>query len=476
MAAYVLDQASRTPDKPALEVLHSDRSEAWSYTQIDHAVRCFASGLRKMGIRAGDRVLLRLGNTATFPIAYLGCIAIDALPVPLSAQLSSPEIVKIKSELAPALTLNATPERDETDPASLPQAAPLDKADIPHGDPNRAAYIIYTSGTSGQARAVVHAHRAVWARRMMWDSWYGLRNTDRLLHAGAFNWTYTLGTGLMDPWAAGATALIPASGTAATALPDLLARHKATIFAAAPAVYRRMVRTDFPILPDLRHGLSAGEAMAQTLHRAWHEQTGTHVHEAFGMSECSTFISGSPTRPAPQGSIGWPQIGRRVDLRGADGTEIAVHRDDPGLMLGYFNAPQETAARYDGDWFMTGDLGTRGADGAISYAGRRDDMMNAGGIRVSPAEVEAALSTHSKISEVAVCAVQLRPDISLIAAFYVGPDLLDTTELDGFASTLLAHYKCPRLWVRLASLPRGTNNKLLRRKLRQDWEAAHGQT
>ncbi len=75
------------------------------------------------------------------------------------------------------------------------------------------ATIIYTSGTSGKPSAVMHAHRAIWARRMMFDGWYGLSETDRLLHAGAFNWTFTLGTGLLDPWAAGATALIPAPGT-----------------------------------------------------------------------------------------------------------------------------------------------------------------------------------------------------------------------------------------------------------------------
>ena len=85
----------------------------------------------------------------------------------------------------------------------------LPPADFDMGDPDRLAYIIYTSGTSGVPRGVCHAHRAIWARQMMMQGWYGLRPEDRLLHAGAFNWTYTLGTGLMDPWTMGATALIP---------------------------------------------------------------------------------------------------------------------------------------------------------------------------------------------------------------------------------------------------------------------------
>ena len=80
------------------------------------------------------------------------------------------------------------------------------------GDPDRMAYAVYTSGTSGKPRAVAHAHRAIWARQMMFDGWYGIGADDRLLHAGAFNWTFTLGTGLMDPWTVGATALIPEPG------------------------------------------------------------------------------------------------------------------------------------------------------------------------------------------------------------------------------------------------------------------------
>jgi hypothetical protein len=90
------------------------------------------------------------------------------------------------------------------------------------GDPDRLAYLVFTSGSSGEPKAVAHAHRAIWARRMMVQGWYGLTPEDRLLHAGAFNWTFTLGTGLLDPWAIGATALIPAPGVPIEALPLLM--------------------------------------------------------------------------------------------------------------------------------------------------------------------------------------------------------------------------------------------------------------
>jgi acyl-coenzyme A synthetase/AMP-(fatty) acid ligase len=148
--------------------------------------------------------------------------------------------------------------------------------------------------------AVSHAHRAILARQQMHQHWEGLTRTDRLLHAGALNWTYTLGTGLLDPWTVGATALIPAAGTPATQLPTLMARAEATILAAAPGVFRQLLRTDLPPLPQLRHGLSAGEALPDSLRAQWHHRTGTDLHEALGMSEVSTYLSGSATRPAPR--------------------------------------------------------------------------------------------------------------------------------------------------------------------------------
>ncbi|MBS1302887.1 class I adenylate-forming enzyme family protein, partial [Loktanella sp. SALINAS62] len=447
-----------------------------TFSDLEKAVRGTATGLLEHA-RPGDIVLMRLANTPDFPITYLACITAGLIPVPTSAQLTATEVAGIVHDLSPALCVHDPAVTGADVPtisiATLRSFVTRSPADYAMGDPHRPAYIVYTSGTSGTSRAVVHAHRAIWARRMMWDGWCGLMPDDRLLHAGAFNWTYTLGTGLMDPWANGATAIIPAPDTDASALPDLLQLERATIFAAAPGVYRRILRAPLPDLPALRHGLSAGEKLPETLRTAWETATGKPIHEAFGMSECSTFLSGSPNRPAPSGTLGYPQPGRRVTIM--DDGQIAIHRSDPGLMLGYHNQPDETAARYRGEWFLTGDHGTQGDDGAITYTGRADDQMNAGGHRVSPVEIESALSHHPAITDIACAEVRLSPDLSLIAAFYVASDLLDETDLSGFAQTRLAAYKRPRLWVRVDALPRGANNKVLRRKLRQDWETTHGQ-
>jgi acyl-coenzyme A synthetase/AMP-(fatty) acid ligase len=197
------------------------------------------------------------------------------------------------------------------------------------------------------------------------------------------------------------------------------------------------------------------------------------------MSECSTFISSSPTAPARGDALGQPQSGRRVAIVDDDGPVplnapgvIAVHREDPGLMLGYLNAPEDSAMRMQGDWFLTGDLGAMAEDGQIQYLGRNDDMMNAGGYRVSPLEVETALATHPGLTQVGVTDIEIKEDVRIIAAFYTAPAKLDETELRTYVSDKLARYKQPRAYVHVPQLPTSANGKLLRRNLPPLFKAA----
>ncbi len=484
MAAHVLAHACDTPDKVALSVLHPDGCDDWRYGALERAVRGTATGLLRAGLVPGQIVLMRLGNDEGFPIAYLGAIAAGLVPVPTSSQLTTPEVAQMIAGLKPAAVLHdpavaCADHPHRIDVQALRDMRTLPPCDWHMGDPDRMGYVVYTSGTSGKPRAVAHAHRAIWARQMMVTGWYGLRADDRLLHAGAFNWTYTLGTGLMDPWAIGATALIPAPGTDIGTLPALLHDHHATIFAAAPGVYRKMLQDTPPLdLPSLRHGLSAGEKLSRPLHDAWRTATGTDLFEAYGMSECSTFISSSPDHPANGEALGQPQPGRRVAIIDVDGPvplgnegTIAIHTDDPGLMLGYLNAPDETAARMQGNWFLTGDRGAMVANGQITYLGRDDDMMNAGGYRVSPLEVEAALAHYPGITQIGVAQVEVKPGVNIIAAFYTGPAPLDETALRAYVGDTLARYKHPRAYIHLTALPTGANGKLQRRALPPHFKA-----
>ncbi|WP_288948588.1 class I adenylate-forming enzyme family protein [uncultured Paracoccus sp.] len=478
LAEHVLQAGTASPDRLAMSVLGLSRADRWSHARLRQAVLGTATGLLQAGLRPGQRLLMRLGNNPNFPVTYLGAIAAGIVPVPTSPMLTEAEISKIAAVIQPAMIVADKDIALPDHPAPVLSAeritgfAALPPAGFAQARPDDLAYIVFTSGTSGQPRAVCHAHRAILARQMMYQGWYGLTAQDRLLHAGAFNWTFTLGTGLMDPWTMGATALIPAEDVAPGQIPLIASRHGATILAAAPGVFRRLLRAEWKPWNGLRHGLVAGERLDPALRHAWQERTGTDLHEAMGMSECSTFISGSPARPAPDGTAGFPQPGRRIAILDDEGHELAsgqpgvlaVHRSDPGLFLGYLDQPQETAARFCGDWFLTGDLAETTAEGAIRTLGRADDMMNAGGFRVSPGEVEDALAALSEAGEVAAVELPVGPGTSVIAAFWTGPATVEALRQQ--AETRLARYKQPREYIPLSALPRTPTGKINRRALR----------
>ncbi|MGB1154249.1 MAG: class I adenylate-forming enzyme family protein [Paracoccaceae bacterium] len=486
LAAYALSFADVTPNKPALLMVNSQHViETWSFNALRNAVLSTAYGFLKQGLCPKDRILLRLGNTVEFPIAYLAAIAVDLVPVPTSSQLTEREVEAIIATIQPKaiLTSSETQCPEQTNAVQITntelkkmQEEPL--ADFIYGDPKRLAYIVFTSGTSATPNAVMHAHRAIWARQMMVGDWYQLKSNDRILHAGAFNWTFTLGTGLLDPWSIGATALVPEPNLRLKDIPDLLEKYDVSLFAAAPGIYRKILKNKHILkAPSLRHGLSAGEKLQPSVSKDWRHATGTKIYEAFGMTECSTFISHNPQLNCSEDTIGMPQTGRAVAILPMEGDDqpvelgeigiISIDINDSGLMLGYLEDQTPDTGNYRGDWFLTGDMGKMDADGAITYLGRNDDMMNAGGFRVSPIEVEAVLLTHPDISSVAVCQIEVKNDVMIIAAFFTAQCELNEDELKIFASTRLARYKQPRAYFQRESLPHGPNGKILRRNLKQ---------
>lgn len=486
IARYCLAHwAAETPDRVALTVAETadgPPAERWTCRELERAVLGVAGALRAAGLQPGDRVALRMGNVSAFPLAFFGTIAAGGIAAPTSPMLAGPELDHVLGDMGArflAVSEGMAPERlpegvTLLEPGAL-DGAPGAYADTGAEDP---AFLVYTSGATGRPKGVLHAQRSAWARRMMWEDWYGLRPGDLLMHSGAFNWTYTLGTGLTDPWAAGAGTLIWAGPRDAGIWARLAAGHGPQIFAATPGVYRQLLRAEPELakpFEKLRHGLTAGEAMPPAQAKAWREATGKPLFEALGMSECSTYISAGPGRPAPKGRIGRPQRGRRIAILPEEGETplppgepglLAISRRDPGLMLGYWRRPEETAASFRGEWFLTGDRAAMDRDGAIAGHGRADEVMNALGYRVGPGEVEAALADHPGIAEIAVAELPVREGVGVIAAFIVpAAEMPAPDDLHAHAAARLAAYKLPREWIELAALPRTATGKVRRRDL-----------
>lgn len=495
MAAYAIGCAAASrPDAPALIVIDDagarEPAETWTYAGLEDAVLRIAGGLRQTGLSPGARILIRLDNTSAYALLFFGAIAGGFVPLPTSTQLTEREVLfMLENSGAEAVAL-----ADNLGIASIPSGVRILSAEdiqrmlreaprIPYADTaaDDPAFLVYTSGTTALPKGVLHAQRSAFGRRPMYQGWYGIGPSDRMLHAGAFNWTFTLGTGLTDPWANGATSIVYTGEKDPTLWPRLIAQTGATLFAGVPGVYRQLLKYGKPAPGDLgalRHGLMAGEAPPSGLFEDWEAQTGRPLYEALGMSEISTYVSSGPSVPRRAGAVGKGQPGRRLAIVPLDGGDdplpageeglLAVHRSDPGLMLGYWQRPDEEAQVFRGEWFAGGDLAVIDADGYVFHRGRANDLMKALGYRVSPLEVEAALAEHPSIAEVACTEARVREDVSIIAAFVVvhpgAP--ADRAEIERFAAERLASYKRPRAVVFVDALPRTANGKIMRSALR----------
>ncbi|GJE16883.1 class I adenylate-forming enzyme family protein [Methylobacterium marchantiae] len=485
------DNARLRPDKVALIMAGSgDEALSLTFAEADRAVRGIAAGLLALGLRAGDRVMIRMGNEADYVLVYFGALAAGLVALPSSPQLTPAEAAFLMDDSGAAALVTGAGNRLDaaqaagrivlgpSEIAAMKRAEPIaDYADTAADDP---ATLVYTSGTTSRPKGVLHAHRAIRGRQPMHAHWLGLTEADVMLHAGTMNWTYTLGVGITDPWSCGATSVLYDGPRDPSVWPALIARHGATLFAAVPSLYRQILKyADLAgcDLSRLRHGCTAGEALPPDLLEAWTRATGKPIYEALGMSEISTYVSSGPTIPVRPGSPGKPQPGRRVAILPLEGADaplpagevglLAVHRTEPGLMLGYWNRPEEEASVMRGEWFAGGDLASLDEDGYLWFQGRNDDLMNALGYRVSPNEVEGVVSLHPSVAEVGVAELSVRADLKVIAAFVV---LKPGAEADGAAilawcGERLAAYKCPREIRFLEALPRTANGKVQRKRL-----------
>ncbi len=498
LARFCLGPAPhRDPERLGLVVTHdlehpASGAERWSYAALDDTVRAVAHGLLDLGLEPGERLLLRLGDTSDFALAFFGAVAAGIVPVPTSDQLTPEEVAHLAADcrasaLAVAPGLEVGGGLPEVGPEHLAQwRAGGDRGDYAPSDPEDPAFLVYTSGTSGEPKGVLHAHRSAWGRRPMHSAWLGIGPGDVVLHTGSLTWTYTLGVGLTDPWAVGATAVVHSGRRDAAAWPGVVEATGATVFAAVPGVYRQLLRHADPArlrdpagpLRTLRHAVTAGEALTPTLLEQWRSSTGLELYEALGMSEVSTFVSSGPGTPVRPGSPGRPQPGRRVAVLPVAGGDqplpagerglLAVHRSDPGLMLRYWERPDEDAAARRGEWFVSGDVVHVDDDGYVHHHGRADDVMTSMGYRVSPLEVERVLARHPAVAEVAVAESVVRDDGLRVVTAFVVPAAgvtLDADDLLAHAREHLAAYKCPRVVRVVDALPRTPNGKVVRRVL-----------
>ncbi len=513
IGAACTDKHLNTPQAELIAMIVEDEVHGTSsitFSALAHQTDQFAQLLINCGIKLGDRVLIRLPNSLAYPISFLGAMKSGAVSVPTSTLLTAEEVVYLAKNSDAAVLVtdraawgtfkNKISEAPNLKLVLLAGAGEIEKVagldvldlmselkDIIAPTPayqtkaNDPAYLVYTSGTTGYPKGVLHAHRAMIGREPASQYWFDFDESkqDRIVHSGKFNWTYVLGSGLMDPLYLGKTVIVYEGKNNPERWMQLIKKHAATIFVGVPTIYRQIIQKTKTVqrdVPSLRYCMSAGEHLSDEVMSQWRARFGMDIYEAVGMSEFSYYLSQNKFRPIRLGSAGFPQPGHAIKLLNPDthqavalGEEgmICIPEDDPGLFLKYWKLDEETAKHKHDGWFFTGDYARYDADGYIWFLGRKDDIINSFGYRVSPYEIERVYKSHEDVADCAAIGEVIGKDKVLVVCYVLlkSSTTVAADDLLAFGKKHLAAYKTPKTVYIAKDFPRTKNGKILRKEI-----------
>jgi benzoate-CoA ligase len=466
-----------------------------TYGQLDDAVRRFASVLREAGARREERIAFIAPDSRWLSAGFWGAIAAGCVAVPVNTLLTAADFRYVLADCGagivvvdPAIVDPSKLTSVDVDVWTLDELRMRIEGASPcatYADTHRdaMAFLLYSSGTTGEPKGVVHLQHDMW----VCCETYGktvleIRPADRCFSMAKLFFAYGLGNAQYFPFHVGGSAVLLAGRPLPTAVFDVVRVQRPTLFFGVPTAYANMLAAmDDGIAADfssVRACVSAGEALPAAILERWRARTGVDILDGIGSTEiCHIFLSNRRGGIRP-GSSGMPVDGYEVQIVDESGAQVPdgelgdlLVRGDSTMAL-YWNKHEATKAALNGEWIRTGDKYWRDADGFYVHGGRSDDMIKAGGIWVSPIEVEAALIRHPAVAECAVVAladadgldkphavVVLRPGVA------AGDEI--ASELRDFVKKSLAPYKCPRTIAFTDELPKTATGKVKRYVLRE---------
>jgi acetyl-CoA synthetase/medium-chain acyl-CoA synthetase len=479
----------------------------FSFRELAESACRAADAFARAGLRPGDHVLVILPRVPEWWVTMLGLIRLGAVPVPGTPLLTERDIdYRLRAANIRGLIT------DDTGADKAPNFAGvrfvvgstrqgwIDFADaIAHADPTFDApptlagdpgIMYFTSGTTGHPKMVLHTQASYGlGHRATGQLWLDLCPDDVHWNLSDTGWAKAAWSSFFAPWNMGACvfALDARGKFDPRVVLDTLANYPITTCCSPPTALRLIVRENLARwkFRSLRHCTSAGEPLNPEVISAWEDATGLMIYEGYGQTESIVLVANcrSLGLDVRLGSMGHPLPGYDVQVIGPDlqplppdcEGEVAVrvkpHRP-LGLFREYWNNDAENAARFRGDWYLTGDVARRDADGYFWFVGRGDDVIKSAGYRIGPFEVESALIEHPAVLEAAVVGVPDETRGQIVKAFVVL--CRDVTPCDALKQELQEHckrvtapYKYPRDVEFVTELPKTISGKIRRIQLRE---------
>jgi len=496
------DWARRQPDALALWCIdESGRQERkLTFAGLAAETQRAANYFQSCGIKHGDPVLVILPRIPEWWISLLGLIRLGAVPIPGATMLTVKD-VRYRIEAAGIVAVITDDEgaakldgfhgtRILVGPAGAEWtkfAAEFTSAPTGADDPG---IIYFTSATTGQPKMVLHTQASYGlGHRTTGEAWLDLKPGELHWCITDTGWAKAAWSCLYGPWLAGACVFaVDGRGKFDAALTlRILAQYPINSWCAPPTALRLMVREDLSAyrFPHLRHCTCAGEPLNPDVITTWQKATGLTIYEGYGQTETVVLVANirSHNRAVRAGSMGQPAPGFEVALLDADLNEVPVGTEGEiavrckpnrplGLFQEYWRNPEENERRFRGDWYLTGDVATRDADGYYWFVGRVDDVIKSAAYRIGPFEVESALLEHPAVLESAVVGKpdELRGQIVkayvILRRGYSASDALKA-ELQEHCKQVTAPYKYPREIEFVTELPKTISGKIRRVELRQ---------
>ncbi|MEQ8146499.1 AMP-binding protein [Streptomyces sp. OP7] len=490
-------------DRTALHLVEEDGGGTrLSFAELARRSDRVANWLRERGVAAEDRVLVMLGNQAELWETALAAMKLRAVVIPATPLLGPADLRDRveRGRVSHVIVRSADAAKFDEVPGDYTRVAVgeepggswLPYADA-YGAPDRFTpdgptladdplMLYFTSGTTARPKLVEHTHTSYPIGHLATMFWIGLRPGDVHLNISSPGWAKHAWSNLFAPWNAEATVFL--HNYTRFDAPRLLAemdKAGVTTFCAPPTVWRMLIQSDLSRLrTPPREVVAAGEPLnpevIEQVRRAW----GVTIRDGFGQTETAVQVSNSPGQVLKTGSMGRPSPGYRVELldpvSGAPGAtegEIALDLSERpvGLMTGYHGDPERTAEAMAGGYYRTGDIGSRDADGYITYVGRADDVFKASDYKISPFELESALLEHEAVAEAAVVPAPDELRLAVPKAYIVlaegwepGPDTAKV--LFEHSRQTLAPYKRIRR-LEFGELPKTVSGKIRRIELRE---------